>query len=70
MAADKIQLRFGNLNKSVIRLLTKAVEENAPVDLMPVFEGIVGTYTNKRNAITEHELKKHRNGESPQLNVF
>lgn len=64
MATEKIQRRLSNLNKSVIRLLTKAVEGNGAADLMPVFEGIVQTYANKRNGIMEQELKKHRKGKS------
>jgi hypothetical protein len=64
MATDKVQLRLGNLNNSAIRLLTKAVEENATTDLMPVLEKLVRTYASARNNIAEGDLKKHGKGES------
>jgi hypothetical protein len=64
MATDKVQLHLGNLNNSAIRLLTKAVEENATTDLMPVLEKLVRTYASVRNNIAKGDLKKHRKGES------
>ena len=64
MATDKVQLRLGNLNNSAIRLLTKAVEENATTDLMLVLEKLVRTYASARDNIVEGHLHKNRKGES------
>jgi hypothetical protein len=70
MATDKVQLRLGNLNKSAICLLTKAVEENATTDLMPVLEKLVRTYASARNNIVEGDSKKRRKGESLRKRFF